>query len=60
MVGYTALSQSDEALALEVLKKHNHLLRSFFPKFNGREVKTIGDSFLVEFASALDATKATA
>src|SRR5579859_4882784 len=56
IVGYTALNQSDEAQALEVLDRHDKLLRPFFLKFNGREVKTIGDSFLVEFDSALDAT----
>ena len=56
MVGFTALTQSDEAQSLQVLERHNRLLRPIFPKFRGREVKTIGDSFLVEFDSALDAT----
>ncbi len=56
MVGYTALTQSDEARSLDLLDKHNHILRPFFTNFHGREVKTIGDSFLVEFDSALDAT----
>jgi adenylate cyclase len=55
ILGYTALTQADEALALRVLERHNRLLRPFFQKFRGREVKTIGDSFLVEFDSALDA-----
>jgi adenylate cyclase len=56
IVGYTALTQADESQALAVLERHNRLLRPFFPKFHGREVKAIGDSFLVEFDSALDAT----
>ena len=55
IAGFTALNQSNESQALKILESHNRLLRPFFPKFNGREVKTIGDSFLVEFDSALDA-----
>jgi adenylate cyclase len=57
MVGYTALTQLNESHAMEVLDKHNRLLRPFFPKLHGREVKAIGDSFLVEFDSTLDALK---
>ena len=60
MVGYTALMQSNEEQAMEVLQRHNRLLRPFFPKFHGREVKAIGDSFLVEFESALDALRCAA
>src|SRR5207247_3448129 len=57
MVGYSALSQRNEALALEVLAENQRLLRTQFPLFNGREVKTTGDGFLVEFLSALQATQ---
>ena len=60
MVGYTALTQSSESQALEVLERHDRLLRAFFPKYHGREVKAIGDSFMVEFDSALDAPKRAA
>jgi TolB-like protein/Tfp pilus assembly protein PilF len=57
MVGYTALAQSNESQAMEVLERHNRLLRPFFPRFHGKEVKAIGDSFLAEFDSTLDALK---
>src|ERR1043166_2429379 len=57
MVGYSALAQSDDKLALELLEEHRELLREIFPRFNGTEIKTIGDGFLVEFNSALEAAK---
>jgi adenylate cyclase len=57
MVGYSALAQSDEATALAVLDQHNRLLRPVFSRFHGREVKTVGDAFLVEFDSALDSAR---
>ena len=57
MVGYSALAQSDEAAALEDLAEHNALLRRVFESHRGREVKTVGDAFLVEFESALDAVR---
>ncbi len=56
MVGFTAITQADEAHSMKLLDRHHRLIRPFFPKYHGREVKTIGDSFLVEFGSALDAT----
>jgi adenylate cyclase len=55
MVGFTRLSQANESLALELLEEHRNLLRPTFLAHGGVEVKTIGDSFLVEFRSALDA-----
>jgi TolB-like protein/class 3 adenylate cyclase/Tfp pilus assembly protein PilF len=57
MVGYSALSQRDEKLAQELLEEHRRLLREIFPRFHGTEIKTIGDAFLVEFGSALEAAQ---
>src|SRR5204863_2218001 len=50
MVGYSALSQRDEKLAQELLEEHRRLLREIFPRFNGTEIKTIGDA---DFGSAV-------
>src|SRR5215472_12943724 len=59
MVGYSTLSQRDDKLALELLEEHRGILRKIFPDFNGTEIKTIGDAFLVEFNSALEAAQCT-
>jgi len=45
MVGYSAITQKNEHLALELLEEHRQILRSFFPKYTGYEVETAGDAF---------------
>jgi len=55
MVGYTRLSQRNEALALRLLDEHNRLIRDSVLSHGGREVKHTGDGFLLEFPSALQA-----
>jgi TolB-like protein/class 3 adenylate cyclase/Tfp pilus assembly protein PilF len=57
VVGYTALTQADEALTLALLEEHAALLRPLFAEHGGREVKSTGDGFLVEFGSALQAVR---
>lgn len=55
IVGYSALTQRNEALALELLAEHRNILRPYFDKHEGIEIETAGDSFFVEFNSAVEA-----
>jgi adenylate cyclase len=57
MVGFTRLGQRDEDGALQLRREHQSLLRPLFTVHGGREVKTLGDGFLVEFPSVVESVR---
>lgn len=57
MVSFSALAQRDERLALELLEEQRRLLRPLFASHGGDEIKSTGDGFLVEFASAVEGAR---
>ena len=57
LVGFTSSAQADEPAALARLHEQEEIVRPLFASYEGREVKSTGDGFLVEFESALKATE---
>lgn len=56
MQGYTATSAASSRLEIvELVQRHNRLMEPIIDFYDGTIVKTIGDAFLVTFASATDA-----
>ena len=57
LVGFSALTQQNEALALELIDTKKQLLNPLLEQHKGSLIKTMGDGFLVEFSSALQAVQ---
>ncbi|MFB6286397.1 MAG: tetratricopeptide repeat protein, partial [Candidatus Bipolaricaulia bacterium] len=58
IVGYSALAESNEALALDLLERQRELVEGCLDEHDGTLIKSTGDGFLVEFDSALQALNA--
>ncbi|MFZ0891828.1 MAG: adenylate/guanylate cyclase domain-containing protein [Thermoplasmata archaeon] len=56
-VGYTASTQANEGGTLDLLRQQAELVHPLVAVHQGREIKSTGDGFLVEFESALKATQ---
>ena len=57
LVGFTRLGQRDEEGALRLRHEHQALVRAPIASHGGREVKTLGDGFLIEFPSAVESVR---
>jgi len=55
--GYSARMEKDEAATWEILKEHNIIMRKAITTHRGKEIKTIGDAFMVVFQNPIDAVK---
>jgi len=55
--GFSKKLTENEARAFELLKTHDALLRVLTAKFDGKIIKSLGDSFVVEFPSSVGAIK---
>lgn len=58
IVDFSAFVHRDELLGERLLNRQRVVVRSLLPVYGGREIETAGDSFLLEFSSALAAVEA--
>ncbi|HTP13472.1 MAG TPA: adenylate/guanylate cyclase domain-containing protein, partial [Bacteroidota bacterium] len=56
--GFSKKMARNETAAFELLRTHDALMRVIASKYEGKVVKSIGDSFMVDYASAVNAVKA--
>lgn len=48
---------ANEELAMEILRVHDDTLKGTIEKYEGKIIKAIGDAFMVDFSSAVNAVK---
>ena len=47
----------NEELAMQILRVHDDTLKAIIEKYDGKIIKAIGDAFMVDFSSAVNAVK---
>ena len=57
IVGFSRQMGADEARMLRLLEVHNQLIQQAVTEHHGHVIKTIGDAFLVEFPSVVNAVQ---
>ncbi len=57
MKDFSRKMQTDELSAFEILRNHDAILHEIVQKHGGRVIKSVGDSFMVDFSSAVNAVK---
>ncbi|MGB0589411.1 MAG: ABC transporter substrate-binding protein [Myxococcota bacterium] len=55
MKGFSRAMDEDEDATLDLLREHNRIMDQQVAAHNGRVVKTVGDAYMVEFESSVDA-----
>jgi class 3 adenylate cyclase len=57
IVGYSKMMEYDESGTMSFLHFHNTLIRMEIEEHQGQVIKTVGDAFLADFTSAVNAVK---
>src|SRR5215510_14410806 len=57
IVGFSRQMGADEARMLRLLDVHNQMIRQAVSEYNGTVIKTVGDAFLVDFPSVVNAVQ---
>jgi class 3 adenylate cyclase/Tol biopolymer transport system component len=57
IVGYSKMMQSDEKLTMDLLSRHDAIIRESLKQYDGTEIKVIGDAFLVSFSTVTNAVQ---
>lgn len=57
IVGYSKMMQENENLTMNLLSRHNQIVRDALNRHDGKEIKMMGDAFLVSFTTVANAVR---